>query len=412
MLYQYEILKGGVFLEQNNIPEKENSAVENQQADNINNSNDALVKDINNKNCECDNKSENKENQKSLKKKLLWTFVFIGIAVLTIWAITSQEDFSFATFVSFLGSLHPGWLILAFASMIGIIIFEALAVLTIIKSFGCKRSFGEGLIYSSSDIYFSAITPSATGGQPACVYFMMRDGVSGSVSSVALVFNLVLYTFAIIILGILGFILEPSIFLDLSTLSEVLIIIGIVMLISLAAFFILILYKANFLYKTGVLILKLLAKIKLVRNFEGKRAKLESVINNYKGHVSHLSGKQGMMIKALIFNILQRASVIAVTLFTYLAAGGDASQIKSVWVSQTMVVLGSNTMPIPGAMGVSDYILIDAFSAIGFDSATAMNLNLISRAVSFYSCVIICGIAMIAKIISYKFKDSKNPLGK
>ncbi|MFR2128888.1 MAG: hypothetical protein ACLS4M_06675 [Eubacterium ventriosum] len=46
-------------------------------------------------------------------------------------------------------------------------------------TFGYKRPFRKCLVYSSSDIYFSAITPSATGGQPASAYFMMKDKVWG-----------------------------------------------------------------------------------------------------------------------------------------------------------------------------------------------------------------------------------------
>ena len=128
---------------------------------------------------------QKQEKKKSLKSKLIWSFVFVGIAALTIWAITSQEGFTFTGFIEFLGSLHPGWLACAFLGMAGFIVFEGLAIMTIIKSFGYKRPFRKGIIYSTSDIYFSAITPSASGGQPARAYFMMRDGIPGSMTTVS-----------------------------------------------------------------------------------------------------------------------------------------------------------------------------------------------------------------------------------
>jgi len=73
-----------------------------------------------------------------------------------------------------------------------------------------------------------------------------------------------------------------------------------------------------------------------------------------------------------------------------------------VWVTQCLVIIGTNMIPIPGAMGISDYMLVSGFAAIGFTSAQALNLNLASRGVSFYLSVFICGLSMIIRIISYK----------
>ena len=66
------------------------------------------------------------------------------------------------------------------------------------KAFGYKRKFRKALVYSTSDIYFSAITPSATGGQPASAYFMMNDKIPGAVTTIVLLVNLTLYTTSII----------------------------------------------------------------------------------------------------------------------------------------------------------------------------------------------------------------------
>ena len=52
-------------------------------------------------------------NPQKKNKKILWTLLFIVIAVLTVVAVTSQsKDFSFSDFISFLGSLDIKYLIL------------------------------------------------------------------------------------------------------------------------------------------------------------------------------------------------------------------------------------------------------------------------------------------------------------
>lgn len=344
----------------------------------------------------------------SLKSKLLWTVVFVIIAALTLLAITSNGGFSFSEFVGFMKSLDPFWLSMAFLSMICIILFEALAIRTITKAFGYKRSVVHNVVYSSGDIYFSAITPSASGGQPASAYFMMRDGIPGPTVTVALVVNLILYTFGILILGILAFCMNPAIFLNFSTFSKVLIIIGCVMLCIVAFAFILILVKSSILHWICNFGLGILSKLHLIRNVDKKKRKLADSINSYASNVSQLGGKRAMLIRALLLNVFQRASAISVPLFVFFAAGGSMDSAVDVWVAQCMVILGSNTVPIPGAMGVSDFLFIDVLSAMGsVGAANAMNINLLSRTVSFYSCVLICGIVMIIRMVSYKVVASR-----
>lgn len=348
----------------------------------------------------------------SLKSKLIWSVVFVVIAVMTIFAITSNGGFSFSEFIGFMSDLDPLWLTLAFVSMLGIIIFEALSIKTIAKSFGYNRSFMHNYVYASGDIYFSAITPSASGGQPASAYFMMKDGIPGPTVTVSLVINLIMYTIGILILGIVAFCMNPAMFLGFSPLSKILIIVGSLMLCCAATAFILILVKSSILHWLCDFGLGILAKLRIIKNVDRKKQKLSDAINSYAVHVSQLGGKRAVLVRALFFNVLQRASSVAVTLFVFFAAGGDFSCGVDVWVAQCMVILGSNTMPIPGAMGVSDLLLIDAFGSMGLSNAMAMNLNLLSRAVSFYSCVLLCGATMIVRIVAYKVIANKNKIKK
>ena len=71
------------------------------------------------------------------------------------------------------------------------------------------------------------------------------------------------------------------------------------------------------------------------------------------------------------------------------------------WFWQGFVVLGSNCIPIPGAMGVSDYLMLDGFRNL-MSEAQAVNLELLSRSFSFYICVIICGISTFIQYLVVK----------
>ena len=369
-----------------------------------------------------DNNNPNQNNQRNVKdarsrakadggksprKKLLWNILLIAIIVLTIWAITSQDGFSFTEFCDYLSSLNPLWLILAIVSMLAVIFFESLAILSIIKALNFKQKFKSGFLYSTSDIYFSAITPSSTGGQPASGYLMMKDGIPGTVATVALLVNVIMYNLAIIIISLVTFLIKPETVLGFSTLSKVLIIVGAFCLSFLAMFMLFLLYKSRFIQRIGHWFINLFVKIRLIRKPEKIRAKLDSCIESYDTHVSKLKGKSSMLAKVLLYNILQRVCNIAVTLFIYLASSENPGVAFDVWSAQCMVVLGTNMLPIPGAVGISDYLLIDSFGTIGFDAMGAVNLSLLSRTISFYFSVIVCGTSLIIYAISNKIKEKK-----
>ncbi|MBQ6320258.1 MAG: flippase-like domain-containing protein, partial [Lachnospiraceae bacterium] len=112
------------------------------------------------------------------KKNWIWSIVAVVLAALSIWTVVQQtRDYSFDDFNNYISGADPLWIGIAIICMAAYILFEGLALLSILKAFGYKRSVNKGIIYSAADIYFSAITPSATGGQPASAFFMLSDGV-------------------------------------------------------------------------------------------------------------------------------------------------------------------------------------------------------------------------------------------
>ena len=101
---------------------------------------------------------------------------------------------------------------------------------------------------------------------------------------------------------------------------------------------------------------------------------------------------------------LQRFSVLCVPFFLFLASGGGFVMAARVWAVQCFSVLGSNFVPIPGGMGVSDYLMLDGFESF-IAQADLVDFELLTRAVSFYICVVSCGILTLAKFILLKKRE-------
>ena len=166
--------------------------------------------------------------------------------------------------------------------MVGFIIFEGLAVLQLCKAFGYKEKVKRGIVYSAVDIYFSAITPSATGGQPASAMCMMQDGIPGAVTTIVLLLNLTLYTIAIIVIGAVCFIFNFDMFRHFSIWSKYMILIGCVVQFVLLTVFLLLVYKEKIVTKIANTGMKILHKLHLMKNIEKRQAHLVEVERQYK----------------------------------------------------------------------------------------------------------------------------------
>lgn len=329
------------------------------------------------------------------KKNVLWSILAFILAGLTVWAIMTQtKNFSLERFWEYCIHANPVWILTAFALMAGYIIFEGMAVLTVCKGLGYKGRFRDGILYSSADIYFSAITPSATGGQPASAFFMIKDGLPTPVCTVALLLNLVMYTASIVFLGIVAIATRPMLFGDFNSFSQFLIILGYLILLLCAVFFILLIKKESILYAICDWGIRVLNHFKFVRHPEKLRKKLDHATEEYSKCGTLLWNRKAMMAKVFGYNLLQRTCQILVPVAVYMAMKGPKDKSFDIFVTQIFVTIGSNCLPVPGAMGVYDYLLIDGLRD-KMPEVLATNMELLSRSISFYISVFLCLIVVI-----------------
>ncbi len=329
------------------------------------------------------------------KKGILWTVITILLAIISVILVIKQAsgNYSFSELYRVLRSANQKWLTLAFISSLGFIYFEGRALLTILKGSGYKKNELQGILFGAADNYFSAITPSASGGQPVCAFFMILTGVPGSVVTAVILLNLVLYTLAIIASGLVAVCIWPEVVFAFDPFSYCFILLGCGVLIGLAFGFYMILKNRRVLEKIINAILGFLTRIHIMRNSEERKERLKEYMDEYEIAVHMMTGHRKYVIRAFFYNLFQRFSQILVTFFVYLAVGGKIWEGIPLISIQTFVSIGSYSVPIPGGMGVVDYLMLNGFQSV-LSKAEAVQLELISRGISFYICAVLSGIAV------------------
>lgn len=344
-------------------------------------------------------------------KKVFWALISPLLAGFTVYTVLKQsKNVSVDDLINSAVGADKAWFGSALLSTALYIIFEAAALCCISKGIGHKRSLRQGFFYSTSDIYFSAITPSATGGQPASAYFMLRDGIPAGAVTVTLILNLMLYTMAIVVLGIVSMIIYPSALVGFSTVSKVFILLGFTVFTGLSIFFLLILKSGNWIFSLASSFLRFLNRKGIVHQLAPKLLKLDKAHTDYAQCAHAIAGRTSIMIRAFLWNLLQRSSQIIVPMLLYISMGGKTIHAAEIFSKQCLITIGYNFVPVPGAMGISDYLMIDGFTDL-MGREFAFQLEMLSRGMTFYICVTLSGIFTLIGYLIGRFR-SQNSLTK
>lgn len=334
---------------------------------------------------------------KQSKRNLFWLALFPILAALAICLVVSTaQDFSFQIFWQYLLRVRPGWLAGAVACMLAFVFLEGLSLWYICRRLRCRAGIGQGVVWSAADIFFSAITPSATGGQPASALFMVRAGIPGPVCTVALLLNLILYTLSLLILGPVLLLLAPEAAAWFGPLSRALVGAGFVIQLVLAALFLLLMTRERLIRRLAAWLLSLLRKLRLVRQAEKWQAGLEEKLADYRACARAVGRDARLLLGAFVCNLLQRLALILVPVCIFLGTGGGLRQAPAVAAVQSCIVLGSNAAPLPGAIGVADYLFLDGYAHLVGDT---VSMELLSRGISFYGCFLVSGLIVLGGVL-------------
>ena len=228
---------------------------------------------------------------------------------------------------------------------------------------------------------------------------MMKCGIPAAVSAIALLLNLVMYTVAILLISAVCCLVHPGILLRMSLAPKLFIAFGVIVQLAFIALFLMCIFNDRLILSVCRWVLKLMCRLHIYKDYDVQYEKLLEMIKQYKKCGELLRRETGLLIKIFLCNLAQRLSVILVSVCVFLAVGGKAGDAFKAFSVQAFAVLGSNAIPVPGAVGVADYILLSGFKQLVRDP---VSIELLSRGVSFYATILLCGILLLCVLIKMK----------
>ena len=336
-------------------------------------------------------KKRDREKLFSAKSQALNIGVIVFILGLTFFVLfRSLYDPDNPIDFSELLRLEWGWILLGPLFVFLSVFCEARNLSLILREIGHHRSWRECTVYASSDIYFSSITPSATGGQPAAAFYMTKSGIPLSQSSAVLVLNVTFYTVGLIVFTGIAFLLRPEFYASFAPTEKLCIWLGLGFHALLAAVCILFMVSRKIVLLVGGLVIRLLSALHIFKNREEKMQAFRASIETYRSCLTILKKNPSLVFRLLFYSVMQRLILTPITYLVFLSMGIEASLVDVVSM-QIYCTVGASAIPLPGAMGISEALYVLLFKRFIPDPNRCMFSMVLSRSVSGYLAILFCG---------------------
>ena len=299
-------------------------------------------------------------------------------------------------------SANPLFMIAGFLAMLGFVACEAVNTKTIMKSWGKKLSFFRCWKYAFVGFYFSSITPSASGGQPMQIYYMTKDGIGLSYSSLNMLILVAIYQIVMLGYALVMFFLKASFVLSNIKGLGILLIYGIVINLLLITAIFAMIFSKTAVKKFLMWGIGILQKLKLIKHPEKAIAWVDHQIEDYQKGAEHIKKNPMIFIKVFLMTVLQMTCLFIVPFFVYRAFGLSEYSLLDVLAAQSLLTVAVSSLPLPGAVGASESGFMILFK-IFFSSSLLLPAMMLSRGISFYLMLLVSGtITAIAHILSRK----------
>lgn len=355
----------------------------------------------------------------AFRKNIINFCVLAALIGVTFFVIFNNNDgFGINSLMDFVSDIHLPFLIGAFICMIMNIGFKGISISVLSRALGYRRSLPRNYAYASADIYFSAITPSATGGQPASAYYMVKDDIPISHTTAILSVNLFMYTASLIALALITFILRPSLFFDLeSWVVKTCIIVGLLVQLLLLSIYMLIMISEKAVIKIATWLINILAFLHIVKHKREYLGRINASVTRFKKSVILLRNKKKALLASFLLNFAERIAYISIGVLVFYGAmynipelAGTKVDVLDVYALEAYCWFGAYCVPLPGAVGASEAIFNSVFSMIISSNVLLSSTMITTRGINFYVMMIFAGIVTLIHHTRVKVAEHKKKI--
>ncbi len=291
--------------------------------------------------------------------------------------------------------MSPLFLLIGLFMMLGFVCCEALCTKQILGSLGYRISYRHCIGYSFVGFYISSVTPSSTGGQPAQIYYMSKDTVPIAHGALNMMLIAAGYQLSSLLWGSAALLFVPAARGAMTKGMGIFLLYGAGIMLALTLGIGLLMFQPHL---TGRFLkgsLALLTRVRLFRNPESLREKLERLLEGYTKAADCIKKHPPLMLKVLSLCLVQQGLLFSIPWIVYRGFGLKGYGWSEIAGIQALLTLAVCNLPLPGAAGAAEVSFLSAFATI-FGAELVAPAMLVSRCISFYAFLLISFVVSLA----------------
>ncbi len=304
------------------------------------------------------------------------------------------------------------WVAAAVGSQLVFMVCEAIVIYAFIHDDYKNFRFIDAVRVAFMGLFWSAITPSATGGQPMQVYLMHSSmGVSIGYGTSRLIQKFMVYQIVLTSLSVICVLCNISFIIEQNKRIPILIpllLLGFVTQIVVTGVFLMFSFSPKLSRKLIMFFAKVLNKIKIVKNVDKKIEEIDKQLDTFHTSNKDIYKKPKLLAVAFAFTILEFIAMFLIPYFIFRSFGFDFASPGQLLSSQAFVNIMSGMVPIPGASGAAE-LGFTVFFGNYFIHGTLKSAALIWRVINYYGVIALTGpFSYLKKSEAEKAKNIEN----
>ena len=333
------------------------------------------------------------EEKMENKKKMIFNVLFLFLVfAATIYGVFHGEDLS--EIAEILKTVNSYWLLPGVVCVIIFIWGESIIIFYMMHTLGIHLKKWKCFLFSSVGFFFSCITPSATGGQPAQIYYMKKEKIPIPVSTLVLMIVTITYKMVLVVIG-LGLMIFGRGFIRTHMYDiRHIFYLGTGLNVFCVSSMLLLVFHPVLARSILVKGMELLEKMHLMRHKSTRIEKLNASMDQYHTTAVYLKDHIMVLVNVFAITLFQRFALFTATWFVYKAFGLSGTNAFVIILLQSVISVSVDMLPLPGGMGISEKLFSMIFEPV-FGSALLIPGMILSRGLGYYTELLISAIFTI-----------------
>ena len=289
-----------------------------------------------------------KESRRNLR------IIYILATVIVI-ALIALIDPNFKDIFTVMPTLNFKWIIGAIVLLLIFWLTEGILLQQITSYVHDKKvKFRSSIKVGIIGLYYGALTPFATGGQPLQVIYMKRNDIPVGTGTCIVCLKFIMYELALCTMAIVGLSIFGSELYAATVELFWFTILGVFINFASLVFVFLTLIHKTFATKLVIGIVKFLAKIRIIKKTESKIESIKKTMDDYVDAAQYIKNNLLKVAVTYLLTIVDLILLFSIPYMIYLAFGHSEAPITTFVATETFHYLAIAFFPMPGAAGASE----------------------------------------------------------